>query len=210
MGDKSGPCSPGSVGTASPPCPGAPGTSSSLQSSLFSSRFLRGHRDIPTPPDPQIPLTPPQTPRSPSLHPIPPSPTSLPSPPCFPAQGPPLPPWGCVWDPRFLCVPLPAGRGLQPQVGEGLVHGQEDVDVGESHGQGHGAGVVAVLDADPRGTGRAVPVHAEPQRRRAGAQPRELGGWRWGVGGQREPPTPQELCGGPGAPALPAQGSPGT
>lgn len=185
-GAEPGPCRPARCplrGTASPPCPGALGTSSSFQSSRFSSRFLPGHGHVAEPPEP---------PTHPLLHPVPTSRLpSLRQHPHFPAECHPLPPWRASGPPALGSSPppLPAGRRLQPQVGHGLIHGQQDVDVGEGHGQGQGTGVVAVLDADPRGPRRAVPPHAEPQRRRAGAQPRELGRGG-GPGGFRGAPRP--------------------
>lgn len=59
--------------------------------------------------------------------------------------------------------PLPAGLGLQPHVGDGLIQGQQHVHVGEGHRQGECARVVPILHADPRGSGGAVPAHTQPQ-----------------------------------------------
>jgi len=104
----------------------------------------------------------------------------------------------------------PAGRGLRAQVGDRLVDGQQDVDVGEGHGQGQRAGVVAVVNGDARGARRAVPAHAQPQRRRAGAQPRELGGRGGFRGGSETRPPPGAGVGGPGGAPLSPLRSPGT
>lgn len=197
------------AGQAQPHLP-APGHRGCPAASRAASSLPGSCRDTGTSPSPQTPKA------HPALPHLPPLPTSLPS---SPHQHPhsisqlrvPLSHPGVVWDP-WSCVcpppppPLPAGRGLQPQVGDGLIHGQQDVDVGEGHGQGQRAGVVAVLDVDPRGARRAVPAHAQPQRCRAGAQPRKLvagGGFGDGSGGHRDSPTPRSWVRGPGGPSSP-------